>query len=63
MSEPDPTVHLPQPSQWPVTLALGVALAAFGVVTSLVFSAVGVVIGVWAIVGWMRELHDEPHHD
>jgi Cytochrome c oxidase subunit IV len=63
MSDSDPSFHLPQPSQWPAVLALGLMFAAFGILTSWAFSAVGVLISIWSIVGWMRELHDEPHHD
>ncbi|HLH23912.1 MAG TPA: hypothetical protein VK066_15420 [Chloroflexota bacterium] len=37
-------------------LAAGVALLLFGVVTSLSFSAVGVVLVARALVGWLGEL-------
>jgi hypothetical protein len=42
-------------SIWPVTLAAGLTLALFGIVTSYVFSAVGLLVFGWALVGWVRE--------
>lgn len=55
------TTHpaLPAPTIWPVTVAAGVALLAFGAVTSGVFSAVGALTLLLGIAGWIRELrHD-----
>jgi len=52
MSEP----HLPESSIWPVVLAGGLSLVLFGVVTSLSFSVVGVVLIVAALKGWMGDL-------
>jgi hypothetical protein len=54
-------VELPVPSQWPAILALGVMLLMFGVVTSYVFSAVGAVLMVWSIAGWVEELRHARH--
>ena len=54
MNEHD--VHLPSPSVWPVTLAGGIALLGFGVLTSLALSALGAVLLVWALTGWIQEL-------
>jgi hypothetical protein len=48
--------HLPSPSVWPVTIGAGVALMAFGVVTSLTLSALGVLLLAWGLVGWIQEL-------
>jgi hypothetical protein len=52
-------VHLPHPSVWPVVLAAGVSLLLFGIVTSLAFSAVGVVTIVGGLAGWIQELRHE----
>jgi Cytochrome c oxidase subunit IV len=52
--------HLPQPSQWPVIVALAVTLVAFGVVTVAAFSAVGLVLLAWSIAGWIQELRHQP---
>jgi hypothetical protein len=43
-------------SIWPLVLAGGVALLLFGVVTTLVFSVVGLALMAAAVVGWVREL-------
>lgn len=51
--------HLPQPSPWPLVLAGGITLLLFGVVSSYVFSALGVFLIVWALAGWMGELRHE----
>jgi hypothetical protein len=56
LSEPHPTVHVPQAFPWPVVLVLGLMLAGFGVLTNLVFSAISVALFVWALAGWMDGL-------
>jgi hypothetical protein len=43
-------------SIWPAVAAGAVALLLFGVVTTLVFSAVGLALLAAAVVGWVREL-------
>jgi hypothetical protein len=46
-------------SVWPFTVGAGVTLMAFGVVTSLLLSALGVVLLAYGLAGWIRELrHD-----
>ena len=52
-------VHLPEPSIWPVVLALGITLLLFGVVSSYVFSAAGVLLIAGALAGWIGELRHE----
>jgi len=42
-----------------VTLATGVGLAAVGVVTSPLLLAAGLLIGAFALVGWIRQAVDE----
>jgi hypothetical protein len=49
-------VHLPSPSVWPITLAGGITLLGFGVLTSLALSALGAVLLAWALTGWIQEL-------
>jgi hypothetical protein len=44
---------------WPFTVAAGVTLMAFGVVSSLWLSALGVVLLGYGLASWIRELrHD-----
>jgi len=48
-------VHLPDPTPWPMVLALGVTLSAAGLVTEIVVSGVGVVLLVVALLMMVRE--------
>ncbi len=50
-------IHIPAPSVWPVILAFGLMLVFFGVVTNLGFAIVGGVLLIWAVGGWLKELH------
>ena len=53
-------IGLPQPTYWPAVLALGITFLAWGIVTSLVISAVGLVLFALALAGWIGELrHDD----
>ena len=57
----DEHVHLPPPSIWPISLAGGIALAGFGLVTDLPISILGVIVMFFAIVFWIQELRHELH--
>lgn len=48
--------HLPSPSVWPMTVAGGFSLAAFGVLTSLTLSVLGALLMIWGLYGWIQEL-------
>ena len=51
---------LPPPTVWPATLALGVTLMAFGVVTSWIMSATGLILFLFGAGGWVEDLrHDQ----
>jgi hypothetical protein len=52
-------IHLPPPSIWPPTLALGIAFLLTGLVLNLVLLAVGVVISVTATAFWVRSARRE----
>jgi hypothetical protein len=54
-SEPQP-LKTPAPTYAPAFLALGITFALFGVVSSYVFSAAGLVLIVWSISKWIGEL-------
>ena len=45
----------PSPSIWPVTLAIGVGLAAVGLITNWFVLASGAVITAVALYGWIAE--------
>jgi hypothetical protein len=50
------TIEMPAPTIWPLVLAVGVALLLAGLLTSLAMSAVGAVVALCGVVGWVREL-------
>jgi hypothetical protein len=51
-----PGVHLPRPSVWPMVLGGGLSLVLFGVVTSYAFIAIGVLLILGALAGWIGDL-------
>jgi hypothetical protein len=53
--------HLPAPSIWPVTLALGGTLAAAGLITDPFVLVAGAVFTVAGLVGWIAQLTEEAH--
>ncbi|MBA2450969.1 MAG: hypothetical protein H0V51_23390 [Chloroflexi bacterium] len=52
-------IHLPSPSAWPCVCAGGITLVFFGILTSFVFSVVGVLLIALALAGWIGELRHE----
>jgi hypothetical protein len=50
------TVEIPESTAWPIVLALGITLLGAGLVTSLVLSAVGAVLFVSALGGWIGQM-------
>lgn len=60
-SDPGEHIHLPPPTIWPVTVAGGVALAGFGLVTTEAVSIVGLLVMFWGIYEWIQELRHEHH--
>jgi cytochrome c oxidase subunit 1 len=53
-------VHLPSPSYWPIVLAAGLPLIAYGLIFNLVISAIGGVLVISAIYGWVLEGANDP---
>lgn len=51
-----PPAHLPQPTYWPVVLALGVVFLAWGIVTTVAISAIGLALLALGLGGWIGEL-------
>jgi hypothetical protein len=48
--------HLPTPSAWPFTVAGGLTLVGFGVLTSLALSVLGLVLMIWGLFGWIQDM-------
>ena len=57
--DPGEHIHLPPPTIWPVTVAAGVALGGFGMVTTYVVSFIGLLVMFWGIYEWIQELRHE----
>ena len=56
-------VHLPSPSYWPLVLATGLTLAAFGLLYHPLMIGVGLGLGMLALYSWIREdVTVEPGH-
>src|SRR5262249_19266035 len=56
-------IHLPAPTFWPMVFAFGVTLLFAGLVTHWAVSAIGLVIGVRAAVGWWRNVIPLEEHE
>ena len=51
--QPANTVEMPRPTAWPIVLSLGIVLVALGVATNLFFCAVGGLLLLIGLIGWM----------
>jgi len=51
----DTNIHLPSPSYWPIVLAFGFPIIAYGVIYNLLLSVVGLAIVLLGIFGWVLE--------
>ncbi len=56
--------HIPAPTYWPVLMAVAITFLAFGVVTSLFISGVGVILFFISLAGWIGDIRNEQreHH-
>jgi hypothetical protein len=58
------TIHLPAPTAWPIIMAFGVTLGFAGLVTNGAISVLGVILALFGVVGWFRQvLPHEAHED
>jgi cytochrome c oxidase subunit I len=65
----DADPHLPNPSYWPITIAVGLPIIAYGLIFNLTLAFVGGAIVIAGIYGWVLEPsmeggadgHDGPH--
>ena len=62
-SQEIPDIHLPQPSIWPLLLALSPVLIAIGIISTMIIGALGVILLLASVIGWTLEnravAHDE----
>jgi len=54
-----PDTPLPHPTYFPAGLAMGVAFLFWGLITAWVVLAVGVVLFIAALAGWITEIRNE----
>jgi cytochrome c oxidase subunit 1 len=59
----DAHIHMPSPSYWPIVLALGLPVTAFGVIYSIPIAIVGGVIILLGMYGWALEPSTAPDDD
>jgi hypothetical protein len=59
---PDRTVQLPAPTAWPVILAFGFTLVAFGLVTSILVSLFGAIFVLAGCLGWFAQVLPHQAH-
>lgn len=51
--------NVAQPTYWPLILAVGITMFAWGWVTTLLFTALGLILIIAAIVNWIGDIrHD-----
>lgn len=51
--------RVPQPTAWPMVLAFGTTLLAWGIVTSWIIAGVGLVLFACGVGGWIAEMRHE----
>jgi hypothetical protein len=57
-----PAEALPAPTFWPAGLALGITLAFWGLISSVVIGGAGLGLMAVSLAGWIRQMrHERPH--
>jgi hypothetical protein len=59
LAPPAETIHFPEPSYMPATLALGIMTALVGILTGILVVIIGLIIVVSVLVRWIRSARDE----
>lgn len=54
-----PPEELPHPTYWPVVMALGIVLVAFGAVSTFLIIGVGLLLFAIALAGWIGDLEQQ----
>jgi cytochrome c oxidase subunit 1 len=64
-ANPDKHIHLPSPSYWPILLAVGLPIVAYGIIYSILLAIVGGLVILLAMFGWALEpsVADESDYD
>ncbi len=62
LAEAEP-IPMPEPTAWPMILALGITLGVAGLVTSGYVTFIGVIMAVWSVGGWFRDVLPHERHE
>ncbi len=54
------SIHMPQPSYWPVLVSIGVLVLAYGLIYNIAVAAIGAAIGIVAVYFWSFEPVNDP---
>lgn len=57
------SVELPTPTAWPVITAFAIFLLFFGLVTNIVVSLCGLLVGLIGTIGWFSDVFPHPKHE
>lgn len=57
------SIHMPAPTQWPLIMAVGLALLLAGLVTNFMISLLGVVMAIAGAAGWFRQVLPHEAHE
>ena len=58
-----PPEHLARPSYWPATMALGITFLLWGLISTPLLSAVGLVVFGSALIGWIGDIWNDHRDD
>lgn len=56
---PPKPLHIAEPTYWPLILAVGITMFAWGWVTSLLLTALGLILIVASIVNWIGDMRND----
>jgi Cytochrome c oxidase subunit IV. len=59
---PLPMEHLPAPTAWPAGFALAIALFFWGLIASWVLIAIGGILLIASLAGWIGDIRHDRHH-
>ena len=59
LAAPAETIHLPEPSYMPATLALGITITLVGILTGIIVVVIGLIIVIAVLVRWIRSAREE----
>ena len=54
------SIHMPQPSYWPIVVAIGLLIGGYGLIYNIAVAAIGMGIGMLAVYAWSFEPVNDP---